>query len=118
MPTDRELTNASALETLNLVNITSPEQGATVTGDTLTVTGVANSFEASGPCRVIAGGQELAVVGYQADGWMEDKLFPFEAEIPLDGVTGEVVLQCETDDPSGGAEGNGPAIDTKLITIT
>lgn len=117
LPTDRDFTNASALETLNLVNITSPEEGATVTGDTLTVTGVANSFEASGPCRLIADDQELEVVGYQADGWMEDKLFPFEAEIPLGGVTGDVILQCETDDPSGGAEGNGPAIDTKLITI-
>ena len=36
---------------------------------------------------------------------------------PLDGVTGEAVVQCETDDPSGGAEGNGPAIDTKTITV-
>jgi hypothetical protein len=48
---------------------------------------------------------------------MEDKLFPFEAEIPLGGVTGEVLLQCETDDPSGGAEGNGPSIDTRTITV-
>ena len=47
---------------------------------------------------------------------MEDRLFPFEVDLPLDGVTGEVVVQCETDDPSGGAEGNGPAIDTKTIT--
>ena len=48
---------------------------------------------------------------------MGDRLFPFEVELPLDGVTGEVVVQCETDDPSGGAEGNGPAIDTKTITV-
>ena len=48
---------------------------------------------------------------------MEDRLFPFEVELPLDGVTGEVVVRCETDDPSGGAEGNGPAVDTRTITV-
>ena len=55
--------------------------------------------------------------GYQAEAWMGNRLFPFEVELPLDGITGEVVVQCETDDPSGGAEGNGPAIDTKTITV-
>ena len=107
----------SALRTLNLVNITSPAEGDTVTGDTLTVTGVANSFEASGPCRLLAAAQEVALEGYQSEGWMEDRLFPFEVDLPLDGVTGEVVVQCETDDPSGGTEGNGPAIDTKTIHV-
>ena len=100
------------------MNITSPAEGDTVTGDTLTVTGVANSFEASGPCRLLAGDQEVALEGYQAEGWMEDRLFPFEVELPLaDAGTGDVVLQCETDDPSGGAEGNGPSVDTKLIHV-
>ncbi len=117
LPTDVELTEASPLRTLNLVSITSPAEGATVTGDTVKVTGVANSFEAAGPCRLVAGGQELAVEGYQAEGWMEDRLFPFEVELPLNGATGEVVVQCETDDPSGGAEGDGPAVDTKTVTV-
>jgi hypothetical protein len=27
------------------------------------------------------------------------------------------VVQCETDDPTGGTEGNGPAVDTKTITV-
>ncbi len=117
LPTDVQHEQASALETLNLVNITSPPEGATVHGDTLTVTGVANSFEAFGPCRLLAGGREAALEGYQSEGWMEDRLFPFEVDLPLDGVTGEVVVQCETDDPSGGTEGHGPAIDTKTITV-
>ena len=118
LPTDVELTAASALRTLNLVNITSPAEGDTVTGDTLTVTGVSNSFEASGPCRLIAGDEEITLEAYQAEGWMEDRLFPFEVELSLADVgTGDVLVQCETDDPSGGAEGNGPAIDTKLITV-
>src|SRR5918994_2864117 len=116
LPTDVPYEAASALRTLNLVSITSPAEGDTVTGDTVRVTGVANSFEASGPCRLLAGGQELALEAYQAEGWMEDRLFPFEVEIPVDGTTGEVVVRCETDDPSGGAEGPGPAVDTKTIT--
>jgi hypothetical protein len=119
LPTDVELKAASALRTLNLVNITSPAEGDTVTGDTLTVTGVSNSFEASGPCRLLVNDEEVTLEGYQAEGWMDDRLFPFEVELSLADVgTGDVLVQCETDDPSGGAEGNGPAIDTKLITVT
>ncbi len=118
LPTDAPFRAGSALRTLNLVNITSPVEGDTVSGDTVTVTGVANSFEASGPCRLIAADQEVALAAYQSEGWMEDRLFPFEVELPLDGVTGAVVVQCETDDPSGGAEGNGPAIDTKAIAVS
>jgi hypothetical protein len=118
LPSETPYEAASPLRTLNLVNIISPAEGDTVTGDTLTVTGVANSFEASGPCRLIAGDQEVALEAYQSDGWTEDKLFPFEVEIPLADVgIGDVLLQCETDDPSGGAEGNGPSIDTKAITV-
>ena len=117
LPTDVPYEQASALETLNLVNITSPEEGATVTDGTLTVTGVANSFEASGPCRLLVDGVEMVLQPYQSEGWMEDRLFPFEVDFPLEGISGEVVVQCETDDPSGGAEGNGPAIDTKTITV-
>ena len=117
IPTGTELTAANALRTLNLVNITSPAEGDTVSGGSVTVTGVANSFEASGPCRLLQDGQEVAIEPYQTDGWMEERLFPFEVDLPLDGVTGEVVVQCETDDPTGGTEGNGPAIDTKTIRI-
>lgn len=115
--TSEPFTAASPLETLNLVNITSPAEGDTVTGDTLTVTGVANSFEASGPCRLLVDGVEMVLQGYQSEGWMEDRLFPFEVDFPLEGISGEVVVQCETDDPSGGAEGNGPSVDTKLIHV-
>ena len=78
---------------------------------------MANSFEASGPCRLLVDGVEMVLQGYQSEGWMEDRLFPFEVDFPLEGISGEVVVQCETDDPSGGAEGNGPAIDTRTITV-
>ncbi|WP_374455885.1 Gmad2 immunoglobulin-like domain-containing protein [Nocardioides sp.] len=118
LPSDTPYEQASPLRTLSLVNITSPAEGDTVTGDTLTVTGVSNSFEASGPCRLIAGDEEVALEGYQAEGWMDDRLFPFEVELPLADVgSGDVLLQCETDDPSGGTEGDGPSVDTKLIHV-
>jgi hypothetical protein len=117
IPTGRPVRAASPMQTLNLVNITAPAEGDTVTRDFVTVSGVANSFEASGPCRLLQDGEELTLAPYTLDGWAEDRLFPFQVDIPLDGVTGEVVVQCETDDPSGGAEGNGPAIDTKTITV-
>ena len=108
---------ASPMQTLNLVNITAPAEGDTIDRDFITVSGVANSFEASGPCRLLQGGEELTLVPYMLDGWAEDRLFPFQVDIPLGGVTGEVVVQCETDDPSGGTEGFGPAIDTKTVTV-
>lgn len=115
--TAQPFTAANALRTLNLVNITSPAEGDTVTGGTLTVTGVANSFEASGPCRLLVDGVETVLQPYQSEGWMEERLFPFEVQFPLEGITGEVVVQCETDDPTGGTEGPGPAVDTKTITV-
>jgi hypothetical protein len=117
LPTGTPFEATGALRTLNLVNITSPAEGDTVSGDTLTVTGVANSFEASGPCRLLQGGKEIALEGYQAAGWMGNRLFPFEVDLPLGDVSGEVVVRCETDDPTGGTEGPGPAVDTKTITV-
>jgi hypothetical protein len=117
IPTGRPLVAASPMQTLNLVNITDPAEGDTIDRDVITVSGVANTFEASGPCRLLQDGQELTLVAYSIDGWAEDRLFPFQVDIPLGRVTGEVVVQCETDDPSGGAEGHGPAIDTRTITV-
>lgn len=117
LSTETEFTAASALRTLNLVNITSPAEGDVVTGGTLTITGVSNSFEASGPCWLLRGEEELVGGGYQAEAWMGDRLFPFEGTLPLDGISGEVTLRCETDDPTGGTEGPGPAADTKTITV-
>jgi hypothetical protein len=118
LPADQEHQQASALKTLNHVNITSPEEGTTASGDTLTVSGVANSFEANVICEVRRGDEALQTVPITAEGWMEDKLFPFEGEIPLSGIEpGEAQLQCSTDDPSGGAEGPGAYTDTKTITV-
>ncbi|UUZ58516.1 Gmad2 immunoglobulin-like domain-containing protein [Nocardioides sp. B-3] len=47
LSTETEFTNADALDVMSLVNITTPEQGATVTGGTLEASGVGSSFEAN-----------------------------------------------------------------------
>ncbi len=109
---------ASPLSVLNHINITSPEEGATVTGDTLEVVGAGNSFEASGLCELLVGDEVVAAEPWMARGWMADKLFPWKVQLPLgDAGTGEAVVRCRTDDPSGGTEGFGTFVDDKSVTI-
>jgi hypothetical protein len=110
-------TNAKALNVLGLVNVTSPEQGAVVTGDTLAASGVASSFEATVPWE-IRQGDEVVLEGFAtAEGWL-DKLYPWETSIDVSGLEpGDYTFVARTDDPSGGAEGSGPHEDTKDFTL-
>jgi len=110
-------TNAKALNVLGLVNVTSPEQGAVVTGDTLEASGVASSFEATVPWE-IRQGDEVVLDGFAtAEGWL-DKLYPWETSIDVSGLEpGDYTFVARTDDPSGGAEGSGPHEDTKDFTL-
>ena len=49
---------------------------------------------------------------------MEEKLFPWSGSVDLAGLEpGTYTFVAQTDDPSGGAEGNGPAVDTKQIRV-
>ncbi len=109
---------ADPIETLALVSVTSPEQGATVSG-TFTASGVSSSFEATTPWEVRRGDADGKVVkkGFAtAEGWM-DKLYPWETEVDVSGLpAGDYTFVAMTDDPSGG-EGGGPTVDTKSITI-
>lgn len=112
------VSNASALATLNHVSITTPEQGSVIERDRVEVSGVANSFEANVVCRILQGDQALVVAPFTAEDWLGDRLFPFQGTLPLKDVPpGEVTLRCETDDPTGGAEGSGPFVDEKTITV-
>lgn len=119
-PTSEPLAEAPVLDTLSHVSVTTPEEGDIVSGDTLEVTGVANSFEANVGLRLEdADGNEVAVGYGTAEGWMEEKLFPFTGQLDLTGVApGQYTLVAMTDDASGGAEGNGPFVDTKIIQIS
>lgn len=118
-PVSEPLANGPILDTLSHVNLTTPAQGATVT-DSLSVSGVANSFEANVIVTLqrLQGTEVVFEEGVMAEGWMGEKLFPFEQTFDISGVEpGSYVLTAMTDDPSGGEEGFGPFSDTKLITI-
>ncbi len=109
--------NASPIRVLGLVNVTAPEQGATVEGETLEASGVASSFEATVPWQ-IRSGQKVVIDGFAtADGWM-NKLYPWQTSIDVSSLApGNYTFAAMTDDPSGGTEGNGPTEDTKDFTL-
>ena len=114
VPTSEPLAHGPVLETLSKVSITEPSQGSTHSGE-LTFTGVGNSFEANFPWRLVSSdGETVAEGSVMSDGWMEEKLFPWEATLDVSGLEpGTYTLVVQTDDPSGGAEGDGADVDTR-----
>src|SRR5690606_30805033 len=107
VPTAEPLAAGKVTETMSPMNITSPSEGATVSG-TFTATGVNNGFEAWVGYQVLKGDEVVAEGFGTAEGWMEEKLFAWEVEVDVSGLEpGEYVLRFHNDDPSGGAEGNG-----------
>jgi hypothetical protein len=120
VPTAEPLANGPILENLSHVSLTTPEEGQTVAGDALEVSGVANSFEANVIVRLqrFEGTGIVAEEPFMAEGWMGDQLFPFSGTLDLTGVApGKYVLSAMTDDPSGGEEGPGAFTDTRTITV-
>lgn len=117
VPTSEPLANGPVLDTLALVNLTSPATNEAVEGDTLTVSGVANSFEANVPLRLLQGSTVVWEGFAMAEGCCEEKLFPFTTTVDVSRLpAGTYVLEATTDDPSGG-EGPGPHVDTKVIQV-
>ena len=117
LKTEPQFTDAPQLFVSSLVNITTPEQGSSVTGDTLSASGVASSFEANLPWEIRQGDQVVLDGFATAEGWM-DQLFPWETSIDVSGLApGDYTFVARTDDPSGGAEGSGPDEDTKDFTL-
>jgi hypothetical protein len=107
---------ANPHDVLNLVNVTAPEEGATVSGS-FTASGVGSSFEATIPWQIRQGHQVVQKGFATAEGWMEN-LYPWETKVDVSGLApGEYVFAAMTDDPSGGAEGFGPSEDTKTIIV-
>lgn len=119
VPTSEPLANGPVVETLSLVNLSTPGEGQVVTGDTLAVSGVANSFEATVPLRLqrYEGTQIVWQGSAMASECCGDKLYPFSTSIDVSEVPpGRYLLTASTDDPSDG-EGPGPFTDTRLIEI-
>ncbi|TYL51798.1 hypothetical protein FXB39_08505 [Nocardioides sp. BGMRC 2183] len=90
---------------------------APVSGRGFEVSGMASSFEANVPWKLVTTGGAVAVQSNAtAEGWMGG-LYPWTARIDLSDVApGTYTLVASTDDPSGG-EGGGPTEDSKVITV-
>jgi hypothetical protein len=114
--TTEPVTQADPLDTLSLVSVSDPEEGATVSG-TFTATGVASSFEANVPWEIRQGDRVVKSGFATAEGWM-DKLYPWQAKVDVSDLPpGEYYFIARTDDPSGGEGGSEPYLDTRTITI-
>ena len=118
VPTSEPLANGEILEVLSHMSVTEPAEGSTPDG-TMTISGVANSFEANVQWRIVAAGGKVVDDGFvTAEGWMGPQLFPWSDTVDLSKLEpGAYTFVAQTDDPSGGAEGPGPAVDTKRFTI-
>jgi len=113
--TTEPVTNAAPLDVLAMVNITSPEEGATVSGS-FRASGVASSFEATVPWELRQGDTVVDRGSATAEGWL-DKLYPWQTTVDVSGLApGTYTFAAMTDDPSGG-EGGGPHVDTRTITV-
>ncbi|MCW2775165.1 MAG: hypothetical protein JWN91_3491 [Nocardioides sp.] len=111
-----ELSNEPEIDVRALVNVTVPEEGASVSGS-FTASGVSSSFEATTPWEIRQGDRVVKKGFATAEGWM-DKLYPWETEIDVSGLEpGDYTFVAMTDDPSGG-EGSGPTEDSKTITVS
>ena len=111
-----ELTNEPEIDVRALVNVTSPEEGASVSGS-FTASGVSSSFEATTPWEIRSADGTGVTKGFAtAEGWM-DKLYPWETEVDVSDLEpGQFTFVAMTDDPSDG-EGAGPTEDSKTITV-
>jgi hypothetical protein len=110
-------TNAPQLDVLALVNITSPEEGATVSAGTLDISGVASSFEATVPVAILDSTGDVVLEDFVTAEGCCDRLYPWEGSLDISGLpSGDYTFRASTDDPSDG-EGDGPQVDTKTITI-
>ncbi len=108
---------AKQLDVLAFMNVTTPEEGQSVSG-TFTAEGVGSSFEATVLWEVRDGSGASVLDGFTtAEGWI-DRLYPWKADVDVSGLEpGTYTFVAKTDDPSDG-EGGGPTEDTKTITVS
>lgn len=113
---DGTVNPAPSLDVRALVNVTSPLEGATVSG-TFTASGEASSFEATVPWEIRDGSGKVVEKGFAtADGWA-DRLYPWQTDVDVSDLDpGTYTFVALTDDPSDG-EGAGPTEDSKTIVV-
>jgi hypothetical protein len=112
-PTSEPIVNGPVLETLSLVNISSPNEGQQVSGQ-LRVTGVNNSFEGTSVIYLERDGKKYLVTPV-IGGFGPDKLYPWTASLAVSKIPpGQYTLVARNDDPSG--RGN-PPTDTRTVIV-
>ncbi len=115
--TAEPIANAPILDALSHLNITTPEQGSTVTSDELRLTGVANGYEGTVSYRILRGDEVVVEDAGIADGAGGRMLYPFSIPVDVSGLSpGDYTMWASTDDPSNG-EGIGAFTDSKQFTI-
>lgn len=116
VPTAEPVVNDPLLDTLSLVSLSTPSEGDEV-GDALHVSGVANSFEATVPWKILEGERVVDQGSIMAQGAYGTRLWPFDTTLDVSSLAaGHYTLVVSTDDPSGG-EGPGPFVDTRTFTV-
>lgn len=117
VPTSEPLAEAPQTDVLSLMSITSPSEGQSVSGS-FTASGVGSSFEANVQWQIEQGDTVVKSGFTMAEAWGE-RLYPWQTDaIDVSDLTpGDYTFVAMTDDPSGGAEGNGPDVDTRSITV-
>lgn len=114
---DGPVHNAPQLDVLAHVNVTTPEQGADITDDTLEVSGVASSFEANVPWEIVSSDGTVALSGFSSAAGYMDRLYPWSNSIDISALPpGDYTFIARTDDPSDG-EGPGASEDSKDFTL-
>lgn len=96
--------------------VTSPRQGQSLPPGTVRFEGFGTSFEATFGWKVLSSTGTVVKQGSAMGGTGSGGFgtFRFSATLPA----GTYTVRVATDDPSGGAEGNGPDVDTKRFTVT
>lgn len=95
--------------------VTSPQEGQSVPAGTVTFKGFGTSFEATFAWKVLSSSgavvKQGSAMGGTGDGGFG--VVTFSAQL----AAGSYKIMLSTDDPSGGAEGHGPATDDKSFTV-
>jgi hypothetical protein len=119
VPTSEPLARGEAVEVLSLASISNPSERRVVE-DYFSADGQASSFEGNVPWQLKAPDGSVVRSGTaQSFGW-QDRLYPWATgRIDVsDLAPGEYTFTVMTADPSGGAEGAGPMVDTRTIIIS
>jgi hypothetical protein len=95
--------------------VTSPQEGETLKAGKVTFTGFGTSFEANFPWKVTHAAGSVVASGATMGGTGTGGFGEVTFSATL--TPGTYTVELATDDPSGGAEGSGAAVDTKRFIV-